>query len=112
SFDDGPDPRWTRKILDILREKKAPAAFFVIGDAASRSPGLLKREYEEGHEIGNHTYTHPQFEEIPRAQARIELHLSQRLTEATLGAKSTLFRPPDPTDQQPQDHQARARAPI
>ena len=112
SFDDGPDPRWTRKILDILREKKAPAAFFVIGDAASRSPGLLKREYEEGHEIGNHTYTHPQFEEIPRAQVRIELNLSQRLIESTLGVKSTLFRPPYGIDHQPEYAEEVERLPI
>jgi len=58
SFDDGPDRRWTPKILDILKEKKAPGIFFVIGDQANRAPDLLKREYNEGHEIGNHTWTH------------------------------------------------------
>src|SRR5439155_19652077 len=59
SFDDGPDPRWTPKILDVLREKHVPAAFFVIGEEAAESPRILKREYADGHSIGNHTYTHP-----------------------------------------------------
>ena len=59
SFDDGPDPQNTPRILDILKAKHAPATFFVIGSAANESLGLLKREYDEGHEIGNHTYTHP-----------------------------------------------------
>src|SRR5580692_8113762 len=57
SFDDGPDRRWTPEILDILKEKKVPGIFFVIGDQANRTPDLLKREYNEGHEIGNHTWT-------------------------------------------------------
>ena len=60
SFDDGPDREFTPKILDILKEKKAPATFFVIGSAANDDLGLIRREYDEGHEIGNHTYTHPQ----------------------------------------------------
>src|SRR5207245_10647981 len=58
TFDDGPDPRWTPKILDVLKEKHVPASFFVIGEEAARSPGILKREYADGHSIGNHTYTH------------------------------------------------------
>ena len=56
SFDDGPDPQWTPKILDILKEKKAPGVFFIIGDQANKRPDILKREFAEGHEIGNHTF--------------------------------------------------------
>jgi len=52
SFDDGPDRRWTPKILDILKEKNVPGVFFVVGEAANQAPDLLKREYNEGHEIG------------------------------------------------------------
>jgi peptidoglycan-N-acetylglucosamine deacetylase len=102
SFDDGPDPRWTPKILDILKEKNVPASFFVIGEEASKSPGLLRREFAEGHSIGNHTYTHPVFDEISPTQLRWELNLTQRLIESTLGVKSILFRPPYGIDHQPE----------
>ncbi len=112
TFDDGPDPRWTPEILDILREKKAPAAFFVIGDAGSRNPSLLKREFAEGHEIGNHTYTHPQFDRISHAELRIQLNLTQRLIESSLGIKSTLFRPPYGIDHQPEYAEEIAALPI
>jgi peptidoglycan-N-acetylglucosamine deacetylase len=103
SFDDGPDRRWTPKILDILKEKNVPAVFFVIGDEANRAPDLLKREYNEGHEIGNHTWTHTEFtEELSHTQVRWELNLTQRLIESTLGVKSLLFRPPFGIDHQPE----------
>ncbi|MBZ5526329.1 MAG: glycosyltransferase [Acidobacteriia bacterium] len=102
SFDDGPDPRWTPGMLNILKEKKAPATFFVIGDEASREPALLKREYAEGHEIGNHTYTHPAFNTVSYPQLRIELNLTQRVVTSELGVKSTLFRPPYGIDHQPE----------
>jgi cellulose synthase/poly-beta-1,6-N-acetylglucosamine synthase-like glycosyltransferase/peptidoglycan/xylan/chitin deacetylase (PgdA/CDA1 family)/spore germination protein YaaH len=102
SFDDGPDPRWTPRILDILRQKNAPATFFVIGDEANRNPSLLKREYAEGHEIGNHTYTHPRFDDLPHSQLRLQLNLTQRLIESLLGVKSLLFRPPYGIDHQPE----------
>src|SRR5712692_2427887 len=102
SFDDGPDRRWTPKILDVLKEKKVPGIFFVIGDQANRAPDLLKREYNEGHEIGNHTWTHPAFDDISRTQVKWELNLTQRLIESTLGVKSLFFRPPYGIDHQPE----------
>ena len=102
TFDDGPDPRWTSKILDILKEKHVPATFFVIGVDASQWPNLLKREYAEGNSIGNHTYTHPNFEEISPTQLKWELNLTQRLIGSTLGTKSILFRPPYGIDHQPE----------
>jgi cellulose synthase/poly-beta-1,6-N-acetylglucosamine synthase-like glycosyltransferase/spore germination protein YaaH/peptidoglycan/xylan/chitin deacetylase (PgdA/CDA1 family) len=102
TFDDGPDPRWTPHILDVLKEKHVPATFFVIGVDASQWPGLLKREYAEGNSIGNHTYTHPNFDEISPTQLRWELNLTQRLIGSTLGVKSMLFRPPYGIDHQPE----------
>ncbi|HUN61765.1 MAG TPA: glycosyltransferase [Candidatus Sulfotelmatobacter sp.] len=102
SFDDGPDRRWTPRILDILKEKHVPGVFFVVGEEANSSPDLLKREYNEGHEIGNHTFTHPNFDEISHTQLRWELNLTQRLIESTLGVKSLLFRPPYGIDHQPE----------
>jgi len=112
SFDDGPDPRWTPKILDILKEKSAPAVFFIIGDPANRRPDILKREYAEGHEIGNHTFTHPKFDEISHTQIRWELNLTQRLIESTLGVKSILFRPPYGIDHQPEYAEEVAQLPL
>ena len=112
TFDDGPDPRWTPKILDILKEKKVTATFFIVGLAGSQSPGLLKREYAEGHEIGNHTYTHPNFDDISHTQLRWELNLTQRLIESTLGVKSILFRPPYGIDHQPEYAEEVAQLPI
>jgi len=102
TFDDGPDPRWTPKILDVLKEKHVPATFFVIGLDASQYPQILKREYAEGHAIGNHTYTHPAFEDISPTQLRWELNLTQRLIGSTIGVKSILFRPPYGIDHQPE----------
>ena len=112
SFDDGPDRRWTPKILDILKEKKVPGIFFVIGDQANRAPDLLKREYNEGHEIGNHTWTHPAFDDISRTQVKWELNLTQRLIESTLGVKSLLFRPPFGIDHQPEYAEEVAQLPY
>lgn len=112
SFDDGPDRRWTPKILDILKEKNVPATFFVIGDQANRAPDILKREYAEGHEIGNHTFTHPRFDEISRTQLKWELNLTQRLIESTLGVKSILFRPPYGIDHQPEYAEEVAQLPY
>src|SRR5712664_3872680 len=112
SFDDGPDPQWTPKILDILKEKKAPGVFFIIGDQANKRPDILKREYAEGHEIGNHTFTHPKFDEISHTQLRWELNLTQRLIESTLGVKSILFRPPYGIDHQPEYAEEVAQLPL
>jgi len=101
TFDDGPDPKFTPRILDILKEKQAPAAFFVIGNAAKDSPRLLRRTYGEGHEIGNHTFTHPHFADLNETFIRSELNLTELVLESRLGVKSILFRPPYGIDHQP-----------
>src|SRR5580700_3614399 len=72
TFDDGPDPNWSRKIVDILQQKQVPAAFFVIGEAANQDPGIVKREFDLGNEVGNHTFTHPDFETISKSQLQFE----------------------------------------
>jgi len=112
SFDDGPDRRWTPKILDILKDKKVPAVFFVIGSEANQAPDLLRREYNEGHEIGNHTFTHPKFDEITPTEVKWQLNLTQRLIESTLGVKSILFRPPYGIDHQPEYAEEVAQLPY
>jgi len=112
TFDDGPDPQWTPKILDILRVKNVPASFFVIGEEAAKSPGILKRAYAEGHSIGNHTYTHPALDEVSPAQLRWQLNITQRLIESTLGVKSILFRPPFGIDHLPEYAEEVAQLPV
>jgi len=102
SFDDGPDLRFTPRILDILKEKHVPAAFFVTGVAANNAPRLLERIYAEGHEIGNHTYTHPRFDQVSHQQLKYELNFTLRLLESRLGIKTILFRPPYGVDHQPE----------
>ena len=102
TFDDGPDPTYTPKILQILKEKNVPAAFFVIGESANQYSNLVRREYNEGNEVGNHTFTHPDFESISKSQLQIELNLTELLLESNLGVKTTLFRPPYGIDHQPE----------
>jgi peptidoglycan-N-acetylglucosamine deacetylase len=114
SFDDGPDPTWTPRILDILKQKNVPATFFVIGWDANKWPQLLRREYEEGHEIGNHTYSHPDWENpnLSSTQIRWELNLTERLIESVVGVKPLLFRPPYGIDHQPDFAEEVAHLPI
>jgi peptidoglycan-N-acetylglucosamine deacetylase len=102
SFDDGPDPRYTPAILDILHEKGAKGVFFVIGLNADLHPALLEREVREGNEIGNHTFTHPDASAISTQQFHLELNATERLFEARLGRRSLLFRPPYAEDVEPE----------
>jgi cellulose synthase/poly-beta-1,6-N-acetylglucosamine synthase-like glycosyltransferase/peptidoglycan/xylan/chitin deacetylase (PgdA/CDA1 family) len=101
TFDDGPDPQWTPKILDVLKEKGVQATFFVIGVEAEKYPSLTKRIYAEGHEIGNHTFTHPDISNVSKGYFEVELNLTERLFEGQLGVKPVLFRPPYSIDQEP-----------
>ncbi|MFI5311673.1 MAG: glycosyltransferase, partial [Gemmatimonadales bacterium] len=94
TFDDGPDPRWTPAILDTLRSRGAKATFFVVGKNAEEYPGLLRRIVREGHEIGNHTWTHPNLELTNPLVARLELTMTGRLLETLVNRRTALFRPP------------------
>lgn len=102
TFDDGPDPRYTPKILAALREAGVPATFFIIGANGEMNPDLLRREVEEGHEIGNHTFTHPNISFISPRQFQLELSATQRLLASVVGRQSLLFRPPYGTDSDPE----------
>ena len=101
TFDDGPDGRWTSAILDTLRSRGVSASFFVIGAHALESPTLLRRIFAEGHEIGNHTFTHPNLAITPPFITRLELDATERLTEALTNHRSALFRPPYFGDAEP-----------
>lgn len=101
TFDDGPDPQWTPKMLDVLKVKRATATFFLIGIEAEKYSSLVRRIYDEGNEIGNHTFTHPDISNIRPRFMEIELNLTERLFAAKLGVKPLLFRPPYSIDQEP-----------
>ncbi|MFN2576523.1 MAG: polysaccharide deacetylase family protein [Pyrinomonadaceae bacterium] len=94
TFDDGPDPKYTPRILDILKQENVPATFFVIGKNGQSYPDLLRRIVNEGHEVGNHTFTHPNLGEIPVRITDLELNATQRLIESITGRSTVLFRPP------------------
>ncbi|NIJ08685.1 cellulose synthase/poly-beta-1,6-N-acetylglucosamine synthase-like glycosyltransferase/peptidoglycan/xylan/chitin deacetylase (PgdA/CDA1 family)/spore germination protein YaaH [Sphingomonas vulcanisoli] len=101
TFDDGPDGTWTPKILDILEAKHAPATFFVIGENALAHPLLLKRILDDGSEIGNHSYTHPNMALVSDRGQHIELNTTQRLVQAYTGRSMRLFRAPYFGDAEP-----------
>jgi cellulose synthase/poly-beta-1,6-N-acetylglucosamine synthase-like glycosyltransferase/peptidoglycan/xylan/chitin deacetylase (PgdA/CDA1 family)/spore germination protein YaaH len=110
SFDDGPDAKWTPKILDVLKQKHATATFMMIGESALQNVGIMQRAVREGNEIGNHTYTHPDISEISHRQLDLEVQLTERLFASKLGVQPLYFRPPYDIDEEPDtDDQA---API
>ena len=94
TFDDGPDPAWTPRILDVLKREKAPATFFVTGANALGEGALLRRIVAEGSELGNHSTSHADLgRRSPRAIG-LELAATERLVEAYTGRTLRLFRPP------------------
>jgi cellulose synthase/poly-beta-1,6-N-acetylglucosamine synthase-like glycosyltransferase/peptidoglycan/xylan/chitin deacetylase (PgdA/CDA1 family)/spore germination protein YaaH len=101
TFDDGPDARWTPQILDILKREHVPATFFVIGEKAIEHPELLRRMVDEGHTIGNHSYTHPDMSKVPPSWLRFELNSTQRVVEAYTGRSMRLLRIPYFGDAEP-----------
>ncbi len=101
TFDDGPDPEWTPKILDVLKQKQANATFFLIGIQADKFSGLVKRIYNDGHTIGNHTFTHPDVTNMSTPLMKAELNLTERLFASLIGVRATLMRPPYAIDEEP-----------
>jgi cellulose synthase/poly-beta-1,6-N-acetylglucosamine synthase-like glycosyltransferase/peptidoglycan/xylan/chitin deacetylase (PgdA/CDA1 family)/spore germination protein YaaH len=102
TFDDGPDPNYTPRILDILKREHVPAAFFVVGSMAEKNIQILRREYDEGYEIGNHTYFHPDISAVSLERVNLELNSTRRIIEAVTGRSTILFRPPYNADAEPQ----------
>ena len=102
TFDDGPDAQYTPQILDILERYKVPALFFDIGLNANINPSLVQREFQLGNEIGNHTYTHPNIENISDNRFALEMNSTQLLLESITGHKTLLFRPPYAEDIEPE----------
>ncbi|MFG3143817.1 glycosyltransferase [Streptomyces sp. NPDC048243] len=94
TFDDGPDPTWTPKVLDVLKAHHAHAVFFVTGTMASRYPDLVERMVREGHEVGLHTFNHPDLSYQSKSRIDWELSQSQLALEGAAGIRTSLFRPP------------------
>lgn len=94
TFDDGPHPEYTRQILEILDRYDAKATFFVIGENAAEYPELVREEAVRGHQIGNHTYTHPELKKLSEAAFTEELRRTQTTIEEITGTAPVLFRPP------------------
>ncbi|MFD8373157.1 glycosyltransferase [Streptomyces sp. NPDC059688] len=94
TFDDGPDPEWTPKVLDVLKKHHAHAVFFVTGTMSSRYPELVKRMVDEGHEVGLHTFNHPDLSYQSKKRIDWELSTNQLAITGAAGVRTSLFRPP------------------
>jgi len=94
TFDDGPDPRFTPEILDILKKNKIKATFFDVGNKMKLYPQIVKRQVKEGHLIGNHTYTHPDLIVEDEKTVYKELEETEKIIEKETGYRTYLFRPP------------------
>jgi peptidoglycan-N-acetylglucosamine deacetylase len=102
TFDDGPDPNVTPQILDILKKYSVKATFFIIGENAQKYPALVQRIYDEGHIIGNHSFSHPDISKIGTIRTDMELTTTERIIESTIGHGTILFRPPYAEDIEPE----------
>lgn len=94
TFDDGPSPSWTGKLLDGLKERDVKATFFLIGENVKKSPELVKRESEEGHLVGNHTYHHVEITRIPDEKAKEEILMTNEAITEITGREVSYMRPP------------------
>ena len=91
TFDDGPHPKYTQQVLDLLDKYEAKGTFFVVGELAEKSPEVVQRMYEEGHEIANHTYTHPSSKSV--SEIMEEINQANETIYSITGFSPKLFRP-------------------
>lgn len=94
TFDDGPDGRYTGQLLDGLKKRDVKATFFVTGEKAEEFPEIIKRMSEEGHLVGNHTYSHMQLSEGREAQFKQELQRTNEVLKELTGEQPAFVRPP------------------
>lgn len=94
TFDDGPDPVWTPRILDVLRKHHVHATFFVVGSAAIDNPDLVRRILADGNEVGVHTLTHADLGKAPAWRQQLEIQGDQQAIAGITGHAATLLRPP------------------
>jgi len=95
TFDDGPDPRYTPELLELLKENNMKATFFVLGSKAEKYPELIRRIYDEGHQIGIHNYTHKSnWIMTPKKVKRMQVERTADIVEQIIGERPTYYRPP------------------
>jgi peptidoglycan/xylan/chitin deacetylase (PgdA/CDA1 family) len=94
TFDDGPHATLTPKLLDLLARKKIKATFFVLGENAVQHPEILKRAVAEGHEIGNHSWSHPNLAKLSNEALRSQLQRTDDVISQAIGSHPKLMRPP------------------
>ncbi|MBM7654969.1 polysaccharide deacetylase family protein [Neobacillus cucumis] len=94
TFDDGPNPVYTTQLLDIFSEVQGKATFFMIGEQMNRHPEIVRKVYEQGHEIGNHTYSHAKMTELAEAECVEEVIRNEQLIYQLTGQKPVVLRPP------------------
>jgi peptidoglycan/xylan/chitin deacetylase (PgdA/CDA1 family) len=94
TFDDGPDPEWTPRILDALRRHGVKATFFVLGAKVNDHPELVRRILAEGHELGLHSFNHDDLTDVSPVQRRLQLELTRNAVARASGLDVRLFRPP------------------
>jgi cellulose synthase/poly-beta-1,6-N-acetylglucosamine synthase-like glycosyltransferase/peptidoglycan/xylan/chitin deacetylase (PgdA/CDA1 family) len=94
TFDDGPDPRWTPAILEVLRRERVPGTFFMVGSQAARHPDLVREVERAGQEIGNHTFTHAGMSTAPAWLRRVQVDLTEAVLLGITGHYSRFIRPP------------------
>ncbi|MGK7941972.1 MAG: polysaccharide deacetylase family protein [Crocosphaera sp.] len=94
TFDDGPSPEYTQQILDILKKYNIKATFFVVGSQVNQHCNILQRIYLDGHEIGNHSYTHPWMGRISSEQQQQEILQTQAIIQSCIGSQPRWFRSP------------------
>jgi peptidoglycan/xylan/chitin deacetylase (PgdA/CDA1 family) len=94
TFDDGPNSVYTSQLLDIFSEVKGKATFFMIGEQMKENPEIVKNVYEQGHEIGNHTYTHAKLSELSQVECLNEVERNEQLIQDLTGKMPAVLRPP------------------
>jgi peptidoglycan-N-acetylglucosamine deacetylase len=94
TFDDGPNPVYTPQVLEIFSEAKGKATFFMIGEQMRNHPEIVKQVADHGHEIGNHTFTHPELSQLSIEDCLGEIEETEKLLEGMTGRKPVVFRPP------------------
>ncbi|ARD47150.1 hypothetical protein SporoP37_02740 [Sporosarcina sp. P37] len=94
TFDDGPDPNYTMKILNILEKYDAKATFFMLGNRVNLYPSIAKEVADAGHEIGNHSWNHPSLTDVTDDELQSEVHDTSEIIWEVIGKPATVFRPP------------------
>lgn len=94
TFDDGPSPEYTNLVLDVLKKHNVKATFFLVGKHIKKYPEVARRIVLEGHEVGNHTFSHRDLVPSSRKRLEFEVFETQKLIKEVLGVETNLFRPP------------------